>query len=211
MLNKWHLRSIRFDFGEWLMHFKPLLLSLGLFFVIGANQQVRAGVVDFEVSGAFPILGAYSGTLSIDVTSGAIAGADIAVSGYQEFNGQINQGSNYQAIPNTYYFQIYDAEGALLQLAFTTPGSSLVGFTGGGSIFSEFLGNPCTGSSCPEIDSAYLVVFTNGQDVITGSVGTVAAIASVPEPSTWAMMILGFFGIGFMAYRRKSKPSLMAA
>jgi outer membrane lipase/esterase len=26
---------------------------------------------------------------------------------------------------------------------------------------------------------------------------------AVPEPSTWAMMILGFAGIGFMAYRRK--------
>jgi hypothetical protein len=25
----------------------------------------------------------------------------------------------------------------------------------------------------------------------------------VPEPSTWAMMILGFMGVGFMAYRRK--------
>jgi PEP-CTERM motif len=25
----------------------------------------------------------------------------------------------------------------------------------------------------------------------------------VPEPSTWAMMILGFLGVGFMAYRRK--------
>jgi len=29
----------------------------------------------------------------------------------------------------------------------------------------------------------------------------------VPEPSTWAMMILGFAGVGFMAYRRKSKPA----
>ena len=34
--------------------------------------------------------------------------------------------------------------------------------------------------------------------------------APVPEPSTWAMMIIGFAGIGFMAYRRKSKPALMA-
>ena len=25
--------------------------------------------------------------------------------------------------------------------------------------------------------------------------------SAVPEPSTWAMIILGFFGIGFMAYR----------
>jgi len=36
-------------------------------------------------------------------------------------------------------------------------------------------------------------------------------VAAVPEPGTWAMMLLGFAGIGFMAYRRKSKPSLMAA
>ena len=37
------------------------------------------------------------------------------------------------------------------------------------------------------------------------------SVSGVPEPSTWAMMILGFFGIGFMAYRQKSKPALMAA
>ena len=30
------------------------------------------------------------------------------------------------------------------------------------------------------------------------------AIAAVPEPSTWAMMILGFAGVGFLAYRRRS-------
>jgi hypothetical protein len=28
-------------------------------------------------------------------------------------------------------------------------------------------------------------------------------VAAVPEPSTWAMMILGFCGVGLMAYRRK--------
>jgi hypothetical protein len=31
--------------------------------------------------------------------------------------------------------------------------------------------------------------------------------ASIPEPSTWAMLLLGFAGIGFMAYRRRSKPA----
>ena len=39
----------------------------------------------------------------------------------------------------------------------------------------------------------------------------VNGVDAVPEPSTWAMMILGFAGIGFIAYRRKSKPALMAA
>jgi PEP-CTERM motif len=34
--------------------------------------------------------------------------------------------------------------------------------------------------------------------------------AAVPEPSTWAMMILGFLGVGFMAYRRKSGTLCLA-
>jgi PEP-CTERM motif len=38
---------------------------------------------------------------------------------------------------------------------------------------------------------------------------TGAAVGAVPEPSTWAMMILGFAGVGFMAYRRRSKQALM--
>jgi hypothetical protein len=32
--------------------------------------------------------------------------------------------------------------------------------------------------------------------------------AAVPEASTWIMMIVGFFGLGFMAYRRKVKSAL---
>jgi hypothetical protein len=39
----------------------------------------------------------------------------------------------------------------------------------------------------------------------------VAYVAAVPEPSTWAMMILGFMGVGFMAYRRKNKHSFRFA
>ena len=31
---------------------------------------------------------------------------------------------------------------------------------------------------------------------------------AVPEPSTWAMMILGFLGLGFMAYRRKNSTTV---
>jgi hypothetical protein len=29
------------------------------------------------------------------------------------------------------------------------------------------------------------------------------AVPGVPEPSKWAMMIIGFVGLGFLAYRRK--------
>jgi len=44
------------------------------------------------------------------------------------------------------------------------------------------------------------IVFQFGTDTSFTVPGQVSA---VPEPSTWAMMILGFFGVGFIAYRRK--------
>jgi hypothetical protein len=36
-------------------------------------------------------------------------------------------------------------------------------------------------------------------------------VSAVPEPSTWAMMILGFLGVGFMAYRRNNKAMMRFA
>jgi hypothetical protein len=39
----------------------------------------------------------------------------------------------------------------------------------------------------------------------------VAISSAVPEPSTWAMMILGFMGVGFMAYRRKNTRAFRIA
>jgi hypothetical protein len=48
--------------------------------------------------------------------------------------------------------------------------------------------------------------YYNGQFIPTNF-----SVSAVPEPSTWAMMILGFAGVGFMAFRRKSKQAWMAA
>jgi hypothetical protein len=36
----------------------------------------------------------------------------------------------------------------------------------------------------------------------TQNTGLDATLAVVPEPSTWSMVILGFFGLGLLAYRR---------
>lgn len=38
-----------------------------------------------------------------------------------------------------------------------------------------------------------------------------ANVGSVPEPSTWAMMIMGFCGLGFIAHRRRDKQLLKVA
>jgi hypothetical protein len=66
--------------------------------------------------------------------------------------------------------------------------------------------------------------YTEGGSVETGTFGSgtsegkflygtvePAAVASVPEPSTWAMMILGFASVGFMAYRRRSHSQALSA
>jgi len=38
-----------------------------------------------------------------------------------------------------------------------------------------------------------------------------AAITAIPEPSTWAMLLIGFAGIGAMTYRRRNSTALRAA
>lgn len=50
-----------------------------------------------------------------------------------------------------------------------------------------------------------ITVTANGQlkDIRQVRLGGVEAIAAIPEPSTWAMLIVGFAGVGFMAYRRR--------
>jgi hypothetical protein len=48
-------------------------------------------------------------------------------------------------------------------------------------------------------------------DVFSARAGTIEATAgAVPEPSTWAMLILGFAGVGAMAYRRSRKDRNLA-
>jgi hypothetical protein len=48
-----------------------------------------------------------------------------------------------------------------------------------------------------------------GPGEFTGTM-TPIVTAAVPEASTWAMMILGFTGIGFMTYRRRTAAALAA-
>jgi hypothetical protein len=85
--------------------------------------------------------------------------------------------------------------------SFQISGSSL-GFTqfGGPALYTGPTSSPMF-----DIGSFTLTnPFFNLHDTLT-----ISQVAAVPEPSTWAMMILGFFGIGFMAYRRnQSGPAL---
>jgi hypothetical protein len=51
------------------------------------------------------------------------------------------------------------------------------------------------------------VLFNSDIDPNVGA--TAAPVSAVPEPSTWAMMILGFCGLGFLAYRRNQNGPML--
>ncbi len=52
-----------------------------------------------------------------------------------------------------------------------------------------------------DVPDGYAIEFSRG-------IGNAPLVTAVPEPSTWAMMILGFAGVGFMTYRRRKQVSL---
>jgi PEP-CTERM motif len=56
------------------------------------------------------------------------------------------------------------------------------------------------------IDSGSIdVALNSGQEYVAFLTVSDAAAGTVPEPSTWAMMMLGFAGLGYAAFRRNSK------
>jgi hypothetical protein len=65
---------------------------------------------------------------------------------------------------------------------------------------TQFLGFVST----DPFNSITLTVPDDASWVVSDFTTAQALTSAVPEPSTWAMMILGFCGLGFMAYRRKS-------
>jgi PEP-CTERM motif-containing protein len=79
---------------------------------------------------------------------------------------------------------------------------------------TPFLGDLQAWTRDANLDPDWLRI---GTDIVGGTPAptfnmafSLQGVNAVPEPSTWAMILLGFAGIGFMAYRRKSKPALMA-
>jgi hypothetical protein len=68
----------------------------------------------------------------------------------------------------------------------------------------------CVPTGIHQIYFAVDISNARGATVLTGNVGATVIAAGVPEPSTWAMMVLGFFGLALTSKRRK-RTALAAA
>ncbi len=117
---------------------------------------------------------------------------------------------------------VYNGDAFDLLVSFTNP-------TLGGSVFTADL----VGSVTSILSGGVLIDFNNtpqnfafGGGTFTLQVndvsinpgllpvsltGQINVMSGVPEPSTWAMMLLGFAGVGFMAYRRKNGTAMRLA
>jgi len=152
-------------------------------------------------------------SFNIDVSHGQSVNLDPAVAlGYIFAVGDGNPNFASVKLPDlgmSHPYGLYLWNGSSYQFAQDLIANTLFTFAQGGVSRFEILGiDPNLGLD-PNNSTAFVtqVTFTaNGPFT-----GTMTAITAVPEPSTWAMLILGFGGLGFISYRRRSKPSLMAA
>ncbi|AUC93544.1 hypothetical protein CWS35_03820 [Bradyrhizobium sp. SK17] len=106
----------------------------------------------------------------------------------------------------------YNSNGVVIDNgALLTAGAGLPAFTSVTLDPSSILTGSTFNASDVTFDSTHIgtawanLTFNTGDTVILDVNSTVS---SVPEPSTWAMMIIGFAALGFVAYRRRDSSAL---
>jgi hypothetical protein len=153
--------------------------------------------------------GTYGGTAYNPAIPSPVISASIVI------NGQtVNVGS-------TYYSEHFETQRSLTSNDFLVTGFAEP--TGSSILFNIVSIQDPSAPNVTSLDTpfSYTVSGNNGDDTGSFNFGgdqlsllnnTVTLTDAVPEPSTWAMMILGFCGVGFMAYRRKQNgPALRLA
>jgi hypothetical protein len=154
--------------------------STGVILALGQNFTVTVDPNDLWNAGALPRWS------NADGLTGVLLATGTDESG-QPFGTQI--GAN---------FGLHNQGG--LNLPFGT----LVGKIGVGDFFE--IGTSFSG---PANAAGELKLYYWDSNFSDNSQYVTAQISAVPEPSTWAMMILGFAGVGYLAYRRRNQATAL--
>jgi PEP-CTERM motif len=176
-------------------------------------------------------LGTFGGTLSGVTTDGV----DFTITSPNGLFEVLQQGSGWDGIFNTGDPVLWNGEGSGDdRITFATPISSLT-LAAESNLYGTFneymfsydsLSNLLDHPFVPGLTSTFApgtaVSFTTTADGIAfidvstsndgGGFGIGGgSLSAVPEPSTWAMLMLGFVGLGFAGYRAKARSAAFAA
>lgn len=189
------------------MKIKSLTLIVGLLLLSLPVPAFASTIVWTLVGVTFQNGGTASGTFSTDSATGEVTSFNIKTSAGSVFQAATYDSNNsdiYAAFDNGFSansFAIAADDLAFLPIvnfAFLNPLTS----TGENPLQVSFDLPPaevafeCSDNTCAVV-----------RYVITGS--ATGFVEAIPEPSTWAMLILGFVGLGFMSYRSRSKAALL--
>jgi hypothetical protein len=148
-----------------------------------------------------------SGTISLDVGAGGVAGSGtLTISGPGlpglETLGLVPLPQVYHAGDGTNLFgndNIFPITANGITFGTNAPGGTSGGYTLQFLLGGEF-------GECSSTVVCGFIAGPGGAANLYDKLGP-TTISAVPEPSTWAMMLLGFVGLGFMAYRRKNNET----
>ena len=140
-----------------------------------------------------------SPSFTISVLSSTDSGPGTVIATYDVGGADQTATGNLIAGPPTYAEYVYNADFPAISL---TPGTTYyfeITGTTGATETGEF--GVETTSTAPAGTLAYQS-FGGTPEVIDAELAL--QLTTVPEPSTWAMMALGFAGIGLLAYRKRA-------
>jgi hypothetical protein len=196
---------------------KCCLAAVGMLALVG---QAHAAILTVQLTQADPTAGLGAGPFGTVTVTDIVGGVtvDVTLSSGEKF---VNTGGPHTPFAYNLNLQPTSFTGLTSGFFFQAPASDTpwgsftngIGITGGNGAANAVagpldftLGGITTANfvnnTLGHIFAADILIVSTGA---TGAVTGPGGVSSVPEPSTWAMMILGFLGVGFMAYRRKSQ------
>lgn len=205
------------------MHLKYLATACLLALTIGSANATTfdwslSGDQHYGITGSGMLTASESGgQYLVDSISGSVSNSCTGtpcVPRYQNIIGLLTPGQTYASFSDISGDNLIfpapaptflDSRG--LVFAVEGPDNTPCAFPSGCYMQIFYASNPYGGA--PWFTPQYALYVSNAGTNPVAFVLTPIA-AAVPEPSTWAMLVLGFAGLGFMAYCRKSKPVLMA-
>lgn len=145
------------------------------------TSQIKIGT---DGNGAQPFGGSSGNYLSV-LGGGAL---DIM------FSSRTSIGFFWGSVDDYNTIKFYDASNNLID---TITGSAVPPLSATGCQTSSLCNSYVTFNSTTAFSKVELSSGSNSFEITN--------ISAVPEPTTWAMMILGFLGLGFLGYRKSSK------